>query len=61
MTISRREAIRISGATLAGLSIGTLARGDVWPQAPANQVWPDDLVERPTITSDPALERNGGR
>ena len=48
MTISRREAIRISGATLAGLSIGTLARGDLWSQAPAAQEWPDELVEMPT-------------
>jgi len=48
MTISRREAIRISGSALAGLSLGTLRTGTLQAQAaqqPAD--WPDQLVERP--------------
>ena len=49
MAISRRDALRISGSTLAGLSVGALAQEHLQaqaaqaPQAP----WPDQLVERP--------------
>jgi DMSO/TMAO reductase YedYZ molybdopterin-dependent catalytic subunit len=48
MTISRRDAIRISTSTLAGLSLGVLNRESLEGQAaqPA-QEWPDQLVERP--------------
>ena len=48
MTISRREAIRISGSTLAGLSLGVLNHETALAQAAAAQEqWPDSLVERP--------------
>src|SRR5262245_32645814 len=49
MTISRREAIRISGTTLAGLSMGILTRENLEAQAggAAQEPWPDQLVERP--------------
>src|SRR5262245_45735329 len=48
MTISRREAIRISGTTLAGLSMGVLTRENLEAQAGAAQEpWPTSLVERP--------------
>jgi DMSO/TMAO reductase YedYZ molybdopterin-dependent catalytic subunit len=49
MAISRRDAIRISGSTLAGLSLVGVRPGDVNLQAqeaPAPQ-WPDRLVETP--------------
>ena len=55
MALSRRDALRISGSTLAGLSIGALA-GDLGhaqaaqPQAP----WPETLVERPLREGFPA-------
>jgi len=53
MTMSRRQAIAISGSTLAGLSLGTLK-----PRAvAAGQVqddWPDSLVERPLREGFPA-------
>ena len=55
MTISRREAIRVSGSTFAVLSLGaltsenTLAQPAV-PQAP----WPELLVERPMREGFPA-------
>ena len=46
--ISRREAIRISGSTLAGLSLGVLNHETALAQAAAAQeAWPDSLVERP--------------
>ena len=45
MTLSRREAIRISGAALAGASIGALPALDARSQNPNAQTWPDDLVE----------------
>lgn len=52
MSISRRQAIGLSGATLAGLSLGTLVPGQAQaqqttPAAPAAPPWPDSLVERP--------------
>jgi DMSO/TMAO reductase YedYZ molybdopterin-dependent catalytic subunit len=59
MTISRRDAIRISGSTLAGLSVGTVthealhAAGQA-PAAPAQAPWPDALVERPLRAGFPA-------
>ena len=55
MAVSRRKAISISGATLAGLSFGVLK-----PAAPraaqgaAQPEWPDQLVERPRRSGFPA-------
>jgi DMSO/TMAO reductase YedYZ molybdopterin-dependent catalytic subunit len=47
MTISRRDAIVISGSTLAGLSLGALmGEGLAQAQTP-QEPWPDQLVERP--------------
>jgi hypothetical protein len=55
MTISRRDAIVISGSTLAGLSLGVLTRESVQAQAaPPQQAWPDQLVERPLREGFPA-------
>jgi DMSO/TMAO reductase YedYZ molybdopterin-dependent catalytic subunit len=61
MTISRRDAIRISGSTLAGLSVAAVAPEALRaqaaqtpaPAAPA-QEWPDALVERPLRNGFPA-------
>jgi DMSO/TMAO reductase YedYZ molybdopterin-dependent catalytic subunit len=60
MAISRRDAICISGSTLAGLSLG-LTRGELLAQAPAAaqtqkpaEAWPDTLVERPLREGFPA-------
>lgn len=56
MAISRRDAIRISGSTLAGLSLVGFKPGDVNVQAqeaPAPQ-WPDSLVETPLREGFPA-------
>lgn len=48
MNISRRDAIRISGATLAGLSVGTVTPDEMLAQAQQQQQpWPDQLEERP--------------
>ena len=56
MTISRREAICISGSTLAGLSLGVLTREDLQAQAAQQPApWPDQLVERPLREGFPAL------
>jgi len=53
--ISRREAIRISGSTLAGLSLGMVNRETLEAQAPQQQApWPDQLVERPRRPGFPA-------
>ena len=63
MTISRRDAIRISGSTLAGLSVGSVAQDVLQaqaaqtpaPAAPAPAApWPDSLVERPLRPGFPA-------
>ena len=55
MAISRREAILISGSTLAGVSLGGLTASDLQAQAPAAQEpWPDRLVERPLRAGFPA-------
>jgi len=54
MSISRREAIRISGATLAGLSLGALKPETLGAQAAQQPApWPDQLVERPMRTGFP--------
>jgi len=58
MTISRRDAILVSGSTLAGLSLGALTREDLHaqaaPQQPPQQPWPEQLVERPLREGFPA-------
>jgi DMSO/TMAO reductase YedYZ molybdopterin-dependent catalytic subunit len=54
MAISRRDAIRISGSTLAGLSLAGVQPEDLQgQQAPAP--WPDRLVEAPLRPGFPAL------
>src|SRR3977135_3139358 len=55
MTISRRDAIALSGSTLAGLSLGVLTRENLQAQAAQPQPpWPDQLVERPLRDGFPA-------
>ncbi len=55
MTISRRDALRISGSTLAGLSLGMLTRKDLQAQnTPQQAPWPETLVERPLREGFPA-------
>src|SRR5438132_897163 len=55
MAITRREAISISGSTLAGLSLGAVTGGDLLAQAtPAQEPWSDQLVERPLRDGFPA-------
>ena len=59
MAISRREALSLSGSTLAGLSLGGLvparlkAQAQTPTQKPA-EPWPDQLVERPMRQGFPA-------
>jgi len=55
MPISRREALSLSGSTLAGLSFVGLLDADLQAQAqnPA-EPWPDRLVERPQRQGFPA-------
>jgi DMSO/TMAO reductase YedYZ molybdopterin-dependent catalytic subunit len=47
MAISRREAILLSGSTLAGLSLGVLSPEKIEAQAAPQQPWPDQLTELP--------------
>lgn len=56
MTLSRRDALCLSGSTLAGLSLGVLAGEDALAQAapPQQEPWPDQLVERPLRKGFPA-------
>src|SRR5260221_7365956 len=55
MKISRRDAIVISGSTLAGLSLRAGNRGRLQAQAaPPQQAWPDQLVEQPLREGFPA-------
>src|SRR5262245_51317309 len=54
MAISRREAILLSGSTLAGLSLGVLTPERVEAQAAQQPPWPDQLVERPLREGFPA-------
>lgn len=55
MTISRRDAIRISSSALAGLSFGVLTHENVRAaQAQQQEPWPDRLVERPLRQGFPA-------
>ena len=55
MAISRRDALWLSGSTLAGLSLGGFAADNVQAQAGQPQEpWPDSLVERPRRPGFPA-------
>jgi DMSO/TMAO reductase YedYZ molybdopterin-dependent catalytic subunit len=60
VAISRRDALCISGSTLAGLSLSGLvpasleAQGAAPPQAAAQEPWPDQLVARPRREGFPA-------
>ena len=56
MSVSRRKAIGMSGATLAGLSLATLTPDHAQAQQPAAaaEPWPDSLVERPLRAGFPA-------
>jgi DMSO/TMAO reductase YedYZ molybdopterin-dependent catalytic subunit len=56
MAISRRDALRISGSTLAGLSVGALSENRLLGQAAQQpqEAWPDQLVERPLRAGFPA-------
>ena len=56
MSVSRREAIGMSGVTLAGLSLATLTGDRLQAQqtAPPAAPWPDALVERPLRQGFPA-------
>ena len=45
MTLSRRDAIKVSGSAVAGLSMGVVDPGNVLGQAAPEQEWPDQLVE----------------
>ena len=46
MKLSRRDVIRVSGTTVAGLSMGVVSARDILGQARSQQAWPDRLVER---------------
>ena len=55
MAISRRDALCLSGSTLAGLSLGVVTREALHAQAgQAQEAWPDSLVERPLRPGFPA-------
>ena len=55
MNISRRNALCLSGSTLAGLSLGVVAPEDLQAQSSQSQeAWPDSLVERPRRPGFPA-------
>jgi DMSO/TMAO reductase YedYZ molybdopterin-dependent catalytic subunit len=55
MAISRRDALCLSGTTIAGLSLGVLTAERVQAQAGQSpEPWPDSLVERPRRAGFPA-------
>ena len=54
MTISRRKALSISGATLAGYSLGVVTPGAARAAQAGQDAWPDALVERPLRDGFPA-------
>ena len=54
MAISRRKALAISGATLAGLSLGIVKPEALAGKARMQEDWPDQLVERPRREGFPA-------
>ena len=45
MTLSRRDAIKVSGTAVAGLSIGVVSPKNILGQTEFQQEWPDQLVE----------------
>ncbi|HIF38529.1 MAG TPA: hypothetical protein EYQ69_04810 [Gemmatimonadetes bacterium] len=45
MKLSRRDAIRVSGTAVAGLSIGMAKPNDIVAETNLQQEWPDHLVE----------------
>lgn len=47
MSLSRRDAIRVSGAVLAGVSLRALVPPELLSLISAHQPWPDDLAETP--------------
>jgi DMSO/TMAO reductase YedYZ molybdopterin-dependent catalytic subunit len=54
MTMTRRDAIRLSGSTVAGISLGALAPATAGAQAQNAAPWPDRLVETPLRDGFPA-------
>ena len=54
MAISRRNAIAISGSTLAALSLGVIKPEALAAQAAQQEDWPTQLVERPMRDGFPA-------
>jgi DMSO/TMAO reductase YedYZ molybdopterin-dependent catalytic subunit len=54
MAVSRREAIAMSGAALAGLSVSAVDPKALLAQTPQAAEWPDRLVERPLREGFPA-------
>jgi len=55
MNITRREAIRISGSTLAGMTLGVLTPEKLRAQSAQQQApWPDQLVSQPMRQGFPA-------
>src|SRR5574339_659014 len=55
MAISRRDALCLSGATLAGWSFGVMPPASLQAQGGQPQEsWPDSLVERPRRAGFPA-------
>jgi len=56
MDITRRDALILSGSTLAGVSLGMITREGVAAQAapPQAQEWPESLVETPLREGFPA-------
>lgn len=60
MKLSRREAIRVSGTAVAGLSMGMVATDHVLGQSAQEQEWPDRLVEgEPRVRADLPLNADG--
>ena len=45
MTLSRRDAIKVSGSAVAGLSMGVVDPENVLSQTAPEQEWPDQLIE----------------
>ena len=45
MKLSRRDAIKVSGSAVAGLSMGVVDPENVFSQTAPEQEWPDQLVE----------------
>jgi DMSO/TMAO reductase YedYZ molybdopterin-dependent catalytic subunit len=54
MAMTRRDAIVISGTTLAGLSLGGRTPDALAAQAATQEPWPETLVERPLRKGFPA-------